>query len=239
MFGIDLEQLIRSIGYIGIWAIVFAESGLLIGFFLPGDSLLFLAGFLASQGFFSLPVLALGCFIAAVAGDSVGYSIGKRYGKRLFQREDSVLFHKKNIVRAQEFYEKYGAKTIVLARFVPVVRTFAPVVAGIGDMHYRTFLSYNIVGGFLWAVGVTAAGYFLGNLIPADVIDKVLLPVIALIIVVSVAPAAYEVLKTPEGRAEMKGLVRMALAKVGIGRPAPVAPPAPASVETPPAPKSE
>ncbi len=236
MLGMDLEQLIRSIGYIGIWAIVFAESGLLIGFFLPGDSLLFLAGFMASQGLFSLPILALGCFIAAVVGDSVGYSIGKRYGKRLFQREDSVLFHKKNIVRAQAFYEKHGSKTIVLARFVPVVRTFAPVVAGIGDMHYRTFLSYNVIGGFLWAVGITAAGYFLGNLIPADLLDKVLLPIIALIIVVSVAPAAYEILKTPEGRAEIKGLIRSGFARIGIipRAPAkPVPPVAPAPTETP------
>lgn len=219
MFGIDLEHLIRSIGYIGIWAIIFAESGLLIGFFLPGDSLLFLAGFLASQGFFSLPVLVIGCFVAAVVGDSVGYSIGKRYGKRLFQRDDSVLFHKKNIVRAQEFYEKHGSKTIVLARFVPVVRTFAPVVAGIGDMHYRTFLSYNLVGGLLWAAGVTSAGYFLGNLIPADLIDKVLLPVIAVIVLVSVAPAAYEILKTPQGRAEIKGLIRKGLSRVGLAHP--------------------
>jgi membrane-associated protein len=239
MFGIDLEQLIRSIGYLGIWAIVFAESGLLIGFFLPGDSLLFLAGFLASQGFFSLPVLAIGCFIAAVVGDSVGYSIGKRYGKRLFQREDSVLFHKKNILRAQAFYDKHGSKTIVLARFVPVVRTFAPVVAGIGDMHYRTFVSFNIIGGFLWAVGVTSAGYFLGNAIPADMIDKLLLPIIALIVVVSVAPAAYEVLKNPEGRAELAGLLRKAFARIGIGHAAPAEAAAPVHTDTPIPPKTE
>ncbi|MFN8377648.1 MAG: VTT domain-containing protein [Anaerolineae bacterium] len=218
MFGIDLEQLIRSIGYIGVWGIIFAESGLLIGFFLPGDSLLFLSGFLASQGFFNLPVLILGCFIAAVVGDSFGYTFGRRYGKKLFQREDSVLFHKKNIVRAQAFYEEHGSKTIVLARFVPVVRTFAPIVAGIGDMHYRTFLSYNLVGGFLWAVGITMAGYFLGNIIPADVIDKFLLPLIALIIVVSVVPAAWHIMKDPEGRAEVFGLIRKALARIGIGR---------------------
>ena len=238
MFGIDLEQFIRSIGYIGIWAIIFAESGLLIGFFLPGDSLLFLSGFLASQGFFNLPILILGCFIAAVVGDSFGYTFGRRYGKRLFQREDSVLFHKKNIVRAQDFYDRHGSKTIVIARFVPVVRTFAPIVAGIGDMHYRTFLSYNLIGGFFWAVGITLAGYFLGNIIPADLIDKILLPLIALIVVVSVMPAAWHILKDPAGRAEVKGLIRSAFVRIGIVRkqaPPPVAvkPTAPEAPVTP------
>lgn len=195
-----MEQFITTIGYIGVFAIIFAESGLLIGFFLPGDSLLFTAGFLASLGqpVFSLPVLLIGCFVAAVLGDSVGYMFGRRVGVRLFQREDSILFHKKNIYRAQAFYEKHGGKAIVLARFVPVVRTFAPIVAGVGAMDYRRFLTFNLIGGLLWAVGITLAGYFLGSSIPD--IDKYLLPIIVLIVLVSVAPAVYHILREPENR---------------------------------------
>jgi membrane-associated protein len=197
----DLEEFIRTVGYIGVFAIIFAESGLLIGFFLPGDSLLFTAGFLASQDYFSFPVLIFGCFIAAVAGDSVGYWFGHKVGKRLFQREDSLLFKKRNLLRAQALYEHHGGKIIVIARFMPIVRTFAPIVAGVGTMHYRRFLSYNIVGGFLWAVGVTSAGYFLGNAIPN--VDKYLLPIIALIILISVLPPGLHFLK--EYRAERSG----------------------------------
>lgn len=189
----DLEGLIRSIGYIGVFAIIFAESGLLIGFFLPGDSLLFTAGFLASQGFFSLPVLAVGCFVCAVAGDSVGYWFGHRVGRRLFQREDSLLFKKKHLYSAQALYEKHGGKIIFLARFMPIVRTFAPIVAGIGVMDYRHFISYNIFGGLAWAVGVTVAGYFLGSVIPD--VDRYLLPIVALIILISVAPPALHFLR--------------------------------------------
>lgn len=213
-----IEFIVRygpSIGYLMIFGIIFAESGLLIGFFLPGDSLLFTAGFLASPAsqallvklgvpaetsFFSLPILAIGCFLAAVIGDSVGYAFGKRVGQRLFQREDSFLFNKKNVYKAQEFYEKHGGKAIVLARFVPVVRTFAPIVAGIGDMKYRRFLSFNMIGGLLWAVGVTVAGYFLADIIGPEKIDTYLLPIIALIILISVAPAIYHVLKEEENR---------------------------------------
>ncbi len=140
----DLPELIRSVGYIGVWAITFAESGLLVGFFLPGDSLLFTAGFLAFQGFLNIWLLIIGAFVCAVVGDNVGYATGNRFGRRLFQKEDSWLFHKKHIVTAQKFYEKYGKKTIILARFMPIVRTFAPIVASIGSMHYRTFLTYNL-----------------------------------------------------------------------------------------------
>ncbi len=205
------------IGYLLIFGIIFAESGLLIGFFLPGDSLLFTAGFLASpagkelllkfglpanEPFFSLPILAIGCFIAAVVGDSVGYTFGRRVGKRLFQREDSRLFSKKNLLKAQEFYEKHGGKAIVLARFIPIVRTFAPIVAGIGDMHYSRFIMFNVVGGFLWAVGVTVAGYFLAAVIGPEKIDTYLLPIIVIIVLISVAPPAYHLWK--ERRASQK-----------------------------------
>jgi membrane-associated protein len=189
----DLRSVIEAVGLIGIYAIVFLESGMMIGFFFPGDSLLFTAGFLASQGFFNVWALAIGSFIAAVAGDSIGYSIGHRYGKRLFSKEDSLLFHKDHLKKAEAFYEKHGGKTIILARFIPVIRAFAPVVAGIGSMKYSTFISYNLIGGFLWAIGMTFLGFFLGNLIPD--VDKYLLPIIGLIILASVAPAIYHIVK--------------------------------------------
>jgi membrane-associated protein len=190
----DLRSVIEAVGYLGVWSIVFVESGLLVGFFLPGDSLLFTAGFLASQGFFNIVYLALGCFIAAVAGDSVGYWIGHRYGRRLFQKEQSRFFKKDHLIKAEAFYEKHGGKTIILARFMPIIRTFAPVVAGIGQMKYTSFLMYNLVGGLLWAIGLTCTGYFLGSLIPD--VDKYLLPIIGLIILVSVAPGIWHLIRS-------------------------------------------
>jgi len=216
MFGIDLPELIKAIGYIGVFAIVFAESGLLIGFFLPGDSLLFTAGFLASQDILSLPVLAIGCGLFAILGDSVGYMFGRRVGRRLFEREDSTLFKKKHLQSAEDFYEKHGGKTIIIARFMPVVRTFAPIVAGIGTMEYRKFLTYNIIGGLLWGVGVTLAGYLLGSVIPD--VDKYLLPIIILIVVVSVAPSVWHVLKDKETR---DGLILFARRLLHLAPPAP------------------
>jgi len=181
-----LETILPAIGYLGIFLIVFAESGLFIGFFLPGDSLLFTAGFLASQGLFNVTILAVGSFIAAVLGDSIGYWFGKKIGPKLFVKEDSLFFHKKNLAKAQHFYEKHGKKTIVIARFVPIVRTFAPIVAGIGEMHYHTFISYNVIGGFVWTFGMTYGGYYLGKMIPD--VDKYLLPIVMIIIIVSVLP---------------------------------------------------
>lgn len=192
---LDLLNLIKSLGYLGVWAIIFAESGLLIGFFLPGDSLLFTAGFLASQNFLNIQLLIFGCFVGAVFGDNVGYATGFRFGRRLFQREDSWLFHKKHLITTQAFYEKYGKKAIVLARFMPIVRTFAPIVAGIGSMHYRTFMTYNLVGGLVWTAGISLLGFFLGQAIPAEQVDKYLLPIIAAIILISVAPSVLHVLK--------------------------------------------
>lgn len=208
----DLVHLIESVGYIGLFAIIFAESGLLIGFFLPGDSLLFTAGFLASQNILSLPILLVTCFVAAVLGDNVGYAFGHRVGKRLFQREDSLFFHKKNVLKAQQFYEKHGAKTIVIARFMPIVRTFAPIVAGIGTMHYRTFVVYNLVGGALWALGLNLAGYFLGSFIPD--VDRYLLPIVAVIIIASIAPSAIHILKDPDDRHELQLLGKKLLYKI-------------------------
>lgn len=186
----DLTAFIKTVGYLGVFGIAFAESGLLIGFFLPGDSLLFTAGFLASQDFFNIWILAAGTFVSAVVGDSVGYAFGKKIGPALFKREDSRFFKKKHLERARLFYERHGGKTIMLARFVPVVRTFAPILAGVGRMHYRSFLVYNISGGFLWSFGVTSLGYYLGNAIPNA--DRYLLPIILLIVLLSVAPGIIQ-----------------------------------------------
>ncbi len=195
---LNLEQMIATVGYIGIFGMIFAESGLFIGFFLPGDSLLFTAGAIAGNQalqetlgvHLSYPVLAIGCFIAAVAGDSVGYWFGHRVGRGLFKREDSLLFKKKYLYEAEELYDKHGGKIIVIARFMPIVRTFAPIVAGVGKMHYNTFLAYNVVGGLLWATGVTTAGYLLG-----EAAEGYLMPLILLIIVVSVLPPGIHVLR--------------------------------------------
>ncbi|MER3453079.1 MAG: hypothetical protein C4344_05390, partial [Acidimicrobiia bacterium] len=157
---LDPEKLLETFGTIGLFLVVFAESGLLVGFFLPGDSLLFTAGLLSSQGRLpALPVLLAGCFVAAVAGDQVGYQFGMRVGPALFRRPDSRLFRRSHLERAQRYFDEHGSKTIVLARFVPVVRTFAPILAGVGRMRYRTFATFNVLGGLLWAMGVTTAGY--------------------------------------------------------------------------------
>lgn len=191
---LDPEKLLTTFGTLGLFLIVFAESGLLVGFFLPGDSLLFTAGLLSSQDKLpALPVLLVGCFLAAVAGDQVGYQFGQRVGPALFRRPDSRLFRQDHVERARRYFDQHGPKTIVLARFVPIVRTFAPILAGVGGMRYRTFAVFNVAGGMLWAVGVTTAGYVLGRSIPS--IDRYLLPVIALIVAVSVAPVAREVVR--------------------------------------------
>lgn len=205
----ELTHILPTIGYIGIFLIIFAESGLLIGFFLPGDSLLFTAGFLASQGVFDITWLTILCFIAAVTGDSVGYAFGRRVGRRLFHKKDSLLFSKSNLEKAEQFYEKHGKKTIVLARFVPVVRTFAPIVAGIGEMHYSTFIAYNVIGGVVWAIGLTIAGYFLGRLIPD--VDKYLLPIVGFIIIASVLPSAWHILKDKKTRQSLMDSLKKVL----------------------------
>lgn len=187
------DKLLATFGMIGLFAVIFAESGLLFGFFLPGDSLLFTAGLLASQGKLNLPIILVGCFVAAVAGDQVGFAFGRRVGPAIFRRPDSRFFKRENVVRAQAFFDRHGPRTIVLARFVPIVRTFVPVMAGVGEMAYRTFVIYNVLGGLLWAVGVTLLGYGLGEVVPD--IDKYLLPAIAVIVALSVLPVALEVLK--------------------------------------------
>lgn len=191
-FGIDLITLIEAVGYAGLFGIVFAETGLFLGFFLPGDSLLFVAGFLAGQDLFSLPILIGGLFVSAVLGNLLGYEFGKRVGPRLFSRDDSLIFKKAHALRAQVFYERHGAKTIVLARFMPIVRTFAPIVAGIGKMHYPVFVAYNIAGAILWTTMLVLLGYFLGSVID---VDKYLLPIVLLIVFLSFLPGITAYLK--------------------------------------------
>jgi membrane-associated protein len=202
--GVDLIEFIKWASIIGVAAIVFAESGLLIGFFLPGDSLLFTTGFLIHSGFLDINIhlAVLIIFIAAVIGDSVGYTFGRNLGPKLFKKPDARLFKQEYIQQAQAFYEKHGGKTIIIARFIPIVRTFAPVVAGAGQMEYRRFLVFNIVGGLLWAAGVTYAGYLLGGVFEAAgiEIDTILLPIIALIILVSVLPPVLHILKDKKNR---------------------------------------
>ena len=202
----DLVSLIKTAGYFGIFGIVFLESGLLIGFFFPGDSLLFTAGFLASQGYLDITILILGCFIFAVLGDSIGYYIGKNLGPKIFNKDNSIFFQKKHLERAQKFYDKHGGKTIILARFMPVVRAFAPVVAGAGKMDYRRFVFFNLIGGVFWAVGITLAGYYLGRLIPD--VDKYLLPIIGLIIIASILPGLHHILVDAEIKASIIKKIR-------------------------------
>jgi membrane-associated protein len=194
ILGIDPQEWLNSLspyGEVVLWLIIFAETGLLIGFFLPGDSLLFTAGILAGQGKLNIWMVVIGCFVAAVVGDQVGYTIGERAGPRLFRKPDSKVFKQEYIERTRAFFEKHGPKTIIIARFVPVVRTFAPTLAGVGEMPRRTFLRYNVVGALLWAVGLTMLGYVLGDVIGED-IDAYLLPLVALIILISLIPPFLE-----------------------------------------------
>jgi len=189
----DLINLIKTIGYFGLFGIIFAESGVLAGFFLPGDSLLFTAGFLASQGYLNLWFLIGVTFVGAVLGDSFGYAFGRRMGPAIFKKEDSRFFHKDNLEKAERFYDKHGKKTIVIARFIPIVRTFAPILAGVGKMRYKTFLMYNIIGGAIWTIGLNILGFYIGNVVPG--IDRYILPIVGLIILISIAPGIFHFLK--------------------------------------------
>lgn len=187
----DVEGIIRWGGMAMLIAIVFAETGLLIGFFLPGDSLLVTAGVFAAAGHLDIWTLLFAVSAAAVIGDQVGYFIGARTGPRIFTREDSLLFKRAHLMRAHAFYEKHGGKTIILARFVPIVRTFAPVVAGVAEMEYRKFVTYNVMGGILWVWSMSLLGYSLGRVVPD--IDRHIHIVIAVVIVLSILPGVFEV----------------------------------------------
>lgn len=195
---LDAKDLVATLGLIGVLAVVFAETGLLVGFFLPGDSLLFTAGLFAERGDLSLPALLIGTPIAAIVGAQVGYAIGRASGPRLFRRPDSRFFRHEYVERARHHLERFGAaKAIVLARFIPIVRTMLNPVAGVLQVPMRTFALWNVVGGLVWSVGVTLVGYWAGSKIPS--IDKYLLPIVALIVVVSVVPVVLEVRRARRG----------------------------------------
>lgn len=195
---LSIDKAILGAGLIAIGATVFAESGLLIGFFLPGDTLLFGAGILASQGTINIWHLILVVIVAAILGDNVGYSIGRRTGKRMFHKEDGILFRKEHIEKAEKFYEKHGGKTIIIARFVPVVRTFAPMVAGMGKMSRQRFLAFNVVGAILWGGGVTLLGFWLGSKVPW--VEHFITPIILAVIVISIVGSLAHLFKDPETR---------------------------------------
>lgn len=196
--------LLTTFGLVGIGFVVFAESGLLIGIFFPGDSLLFTAGLFASRG--DLPIIPLVAiaFLAAVAGDSVGYTFGKRAGASLYKREDSRFFKQEHLQKATEFYERHGGKTIVIARFIPIVRTMAPIVAGAAEMKYRRFIAFNVVGGVLWGIGVTLLGYFLGQAFPW--IGENLEIVVVVIVALSIVPVLLHVRKGRKGHEDANGI---------------------------------
>jgi membrane-associated protein len=201
---LDIEQLFRAIGVLGVAAIVFAESGLLFGFFLPGDTLLFSIGFLASQGIVEMNIhLLVGIlFFSAVLGDSVGYAFGHRVGRKLFTKPDSLLFNQKYLEKAETFFAKYGPVTLVLARFTPIVRTFAPIVAGVGKMHYPTFLLWNVTGALLWTAGITYLGFYGGAFLEQRGInvEALVIPVILLAVLITLFSPVYHILHNRDSR---------------------------------------
>lgn len=190
---LDTVSIIQTAGLIGIFLIIFSESGLFFGFFLPGDSLLFTAGLFSQAGFFPVVPLILGCIVAAILGGFVGYITGKKIGAKLFNKEASIFFKKKYVYQAEHFYNKHGSLTIMIARFIPIVRTFAPIVAGIGKMRPHTFVFFNIASGIVWPLIVVSVGYLLGAKIPNA--EEYLLPITLAVIVISVAPIAYNLAK--------------------------------------------
>lgn len=218
MFHFDLEAIIRSGGLLAIGAIVFAESGLLAGFFLPGDTLLLFAGFFARQGHMHIGLLIAVIVVSAIVGDNVGYSIGRRTGHRVFKKKDGIFFRHEHLERAEKFYERHGGKTIILARFIPVVRTFAPLVAGIGKMPRQRFLLFNVVGALIWGVGVTLGGYFAGGFIEPELIEKFLLPTMLVVTVGTFGPALYHLLKEKETRSLLWQRIRLGLRNVFLNK---------------------
>lgn len=210
--GIDITDLIKAVGALGVAGIIFAESGLLLGFFLPGDTLLFSAGFLATKNVFgvSIHVLVLYLVVAAILGETVGYLFGHRVGHRIFRRKDSLLFHPDNLVKAEKFYDKYGPVTILLARFVPVVRTFVPVVAGAAKMNTRIFTLYNILGAVLWVSITTYIGFFAGDFLEQRGIniDNFILPIIALVTLLTMGSPLIHMLRDKESRQQLAAKFR-------------------------------
>ncbi len=186
---LDPMMILQTGGYLGIAALIFAESGLFLGIFLPGDSVLFASGLLATNGFFIVGPLIMIVVVAAIAGDSVGYWFGSEVGERLYARKDSRFFKQEYLRRTERFYKKYGGRAVVLARFVPIVRTLAPILAGVSTMKYRVFLAYNMLGGFLWGAGMVLLGFLLGSIIPDS--ERYILPLSLIIVVVSFLPIFF------------------------------------------------
>jgi membrane-associated protein len=190
----NVPELIRIAGLLGLIVIVFAETGLMVGFFLPGDSLLITAGLFAFKGDLNIWTLNIALVLAAIIGDATGYYIGRRTGQALYSRPNSLLFRREHLIKTHEFYEKHGGKTIIIARFMPIVRTFAPVVAGAAEMTYRNFAIYNIIGAFLWVLSMTLTGYFLAAAVPD--IDKQIHKIVAVVIFLSLLPPGIAWLKS-------------------------------------------
>jgi membrane-associated protein len=210
--GVDLIEFIKAVSIIGVLLVIFAETGLMIGFFLPGDSLLFTTGFLIYSGVLDVNInfVVPFIFLAAVIGNSTGYIFGRRIGPRIFNRPNARIFKQEYVRKAQDFYDRNGGKTVILAQFIPIIRTFAPLVAGVGKMDYRKFITFNIIGATLWTGGVTYAGFYLGKVFE-DMgldIDQVLLPIVALVILLSVLPPVMHVLKNKKNRDSLWELIK-------------------------------
>jgi len=195
----NVPELIRLVGMVGLVVIVFSETGLMVGFFLPGDSLLVTAGLFAARGELNIVWLNLALMAAAVVGDATGYWIGKRAGQALYSRPNSFFFRREHLIKTHEFYERHGGKTIVIARFMPIVRTFAPVVAGAADMTYRKFATFNIAGGIGWVAAMTLLGYFLGRVVPPEIMEKRLHLLVAVVIFLSLLPGIISFLRVKLG----------------------------------------
>lgn len=207
----SIDKYILGGGLIAIGLTVFAESGLLIGFFLPGDTLLFGAGIIAAQGVLPIQWLIATIIVAAILGDNVGYSIGRRFGRQLFNKKDGLIFRQEYLQRAEEFYKKHGGKTIIMARFIPIIRTFAPVVAGIGTMSHKKFLAYNIIGGVLWGISLPLAGYYIGSRLPW--LQNYIEPAIIAVVVLSIGPALIHLLRDARFRAMAAAKIRSVFRK--------------------------
>lgn len=195
MLGLDLENLIRTVGYIGMFTIILIETGLLAGFFLPGDTLLLTAGIVAASGQLELPWVILVCSLGSICGDQLGYWFGKTFGNKIFTRPQSRLFDPKNVDKAKAFFDKYGMLTIIVARFIPIIRAFAPTMAGVSGVPYKTFLGLSVIGGILWGSSLTSLGFFLGKVIGAATLEKYLLGIIALGILAGVVPSVIHLLR--------------------------------------------
>lgn len=195
---LDPTYIIKATGYIGIFTIVLLESGFIFGFFLPGDSLLFTAGLLASQGYLNIWILIPLSIIGAIIGNTVGYYTGVKFGPKLFTKERSVVLSPQRVEEARVFFDKQGPKSLILARFIPVVRTFVPIIAGVAGMKYRTFITFNAIGGTLWGISLPLLGFTLGRVIPN--IDKYLLPIILLIVAISTLPVAIQYMKARKAK---------------------------------------